>query len=356
MAPFIDGLAYPLRVSHYAELLNPLWASHQLRARIEHFHEETGNARTLTLRPGKGWRTHRAGQHVRVAVAIDGRTYTRTYTISSAPERDDGCFTITVKAIAGGRVSPHLVRSVGIGDHLTVGLPQGDFHLPDARPVLPLFITAGSGITPARAMLASLIAQERMPETVHVHYAPREREVIFGQELRQLAQHHRRYRFEQVFTRQGAGPGAPTAHFHAAQLERLCPDWRERDVYACGPPALLAALQRHFTAERGKHRLHIERFVADFAATPADAVGGEVRFARSRVRATADQQTPLLRVAENEGMNPPHGCRMGICHSCDARLLSGCVRDLRTGRITTEAGSIVQPCVSAAAGDCELDL
>ena len=47
---------------------------------------------------------------------------------------------------------------------------------------------------------------------------------------------------------------------------------------------------------------------------------------------------------------------MGICHACDTTLLSGCVRDLRNGQVIHEAGTIVQPCVCAAAGDCELDL
>jgi hypothetical protein len=36
--------------------------------------------------------------------------------------------------------------------------------------------------------------------------------------------------------------------------------------------------------------------------------------------------------------------------------VSGVVRDLRTGKLINEAGSIVQTCICAAAGDCELDL
>ncbi len=103
----------------------------------------------LRLRPGVNWRGHRAGQHARLGVPIGGMHYTRTYTISSPPERDDGCITITVKAIKDGRMSHHLVRQVKPGDYLPLGLPQGDFYLPDAQPVKPLFITAGSGITPA---------------------------------------------------------------------------------------------------------------------------------------------------------------------------------------------------------------
>jgi hypothetical protein len=47
---------------------------------------------------------------------------------------------------------------------------------------------------------------------------------------------------------------------------------------------------------------------------------------------------------------------MGVCHTCDATLVSGCVRDLRTGQRVDEPGARVQPCVCAAAGDVDLDL
>ena len=47
---------------------------------------------------------------------------------------------------------------------------------------------------------------------------------------------------------------------------------------------------------------------------------------------------------------------MGICHGCDAKLKSGCVRDLRTNALLNEVGAIVQICVCAAAGDAELEV
>jgi len=108
-------------------------------------------------------------------------------------------------------------------------------------------------------------------------------------------------------------------------------------------------------ADMSRH-LHIERFLAELAPIPDEAVGGKVRFAQSDIEVEADAETNLLRVAEDAGMNPPHGCRMGICHTCNVTLLSGCVRDLRTGKIINEVGSSVQTCVSATAGDSELDL
>ena len=353
---FTDMLAWPLRTSHYLELVNPLWTTHALQARVEKVWDETRDARTLTLRPGLNWRGHRAGQHVRVGIPVGGMHYTRTYTISSPPERDDGCITITVKAHPGGRISSHLVRQIKVGSYLPIGLPQGDFTLPDATPVRPLFISAGSGITPVMSMLRSLIARDRLPHSVHIHYAPHDYDVIFGQELKALAEKHPHYRLKLVFTQELGGQPSGNNRFTVEQLQSLCPDWRQREVYACGPASLLAAIKANWESAGLSRHVHLERFRAAFSAVPADATGGKVSFARSSLTVDADSATNLLRIAEDAGLNPTHGCRMGICHTCDATLKSGCVRDLRNGNVINETGQLIQICVCAAAGDCEIDL
>jgi ferredoxin-NADP reductase len=351
-----DLFAWPLKTSHYLELVNPLWTTHALQARVEQVWDETRDSRTLTLRPGRNWRGHRPGQHVRLGVPIGGKHYGRTYSISSAPERDDGCITVTVKAIDQGRMSRHLVREVKVGDYLPLGLPQGEFYLPDAQRERPLFITAGSGITPVMSMLRSLIAQERLPDTVHIHYAPHAYDVIFGAELKELAAKHPRYKLHLVYTRELGESRSSERHFSAQQVAALVPDWRTRECYACGPQALLDAIEGHWReAGRARH-LHTERFRAPLARLDGAATGGAVRFTTAGITAKADAATPLLRVAEDAGLNPPHGCRMGICHTCPRKLLSGQVRDLRTGAVHGEAGDSVLICVSAAAGDCEIEL
>jgi hypothetical protein len=50
---------------------------------------------------------------------------------------------------------------------------------------------------------------------------------------------------------------------------------------------------------------------------------------------------------------------MGICFGCVVPLREGVVRDLRDGAVTTAApgdGVLIQTCVSAAAGACDIDL
>lgn len=356
IAGLADMFAYPLRHSHYLELVNPLWTRHVLMARVEAVCDETADSRTLTLRPGRGWRTHRAGQFVRLGVPIDGKRHTRTYSISSAPAREDGCITVTVKAIADGRVSRQLVSGVKVGDYLPLGEPQGEFTIPDSMPVHPLFITGGSGITPVMSILRSYVLEyDVIPDAVHMHYAPHAGDVIFGDELSHLQATQRHYQLHRYYTR--AVAGAASVHFSAAQLESACPDWREREVWACGPAAMLDAVEAHWAQAGLSRQLHTERFHAKVAEAPVDGVkAGRVFFATSGVTAKSDGTTCLLLTAENAGLNPAHGCRMGICHGCNTTLVSGCVRDLRTGDLIAEAGDKVQVCVCTAVGDVELAL
>ncbi len=354
----VNLFATPLKASHYVELVNPLWTSHQLQARVEAVWDETRDARTITLRPGRNWRRHRAGQYLRLGVPIGGRRFTRTYSISSSPERRDGCITITVKVLGGGRMSGHLVRNLQVGTYLPIGLPQGDFLVPESTPVRPLFLTAGSGVTPVMSMLRTWDIVGNVPDIVHIHYSPHRYDVIFGTELEALAAKRRRYRYESVLTREVDGRPRDAQHFSPGQLDRLCPDWREREVWACGPQSLLTAIEEHFEAAGRSKALHIERFRAQLAEVPDDAAGGQVTFsgAGPEVTAEADASTPLLRVAEDAGLNPDHGCRMGICHTCDVPLVAGRVRDLRTGGVIDEPGELVQICTAGAAGECHIDL
>jgi ferredoxin-NADP reductase len=341
----VAGLvATPLTPSHFVALVRPLSATHTRQARVESVHQETADVRTLTLRTGRGWVPHRAGQHIRVQVAVDGRLTTRMYSVSSPPS-GDGRVTITVKA--QGRVSRAL-HDVAPGAYLNIGLPEGDFVLPDGEMPM-LFVTGGVGITPIASMVRTLAAQGGLRDVVHIHYARTEADEVFGRELRALAAAHPGYRLTIVHTH------ADPRRMSTERLDELASDWRTRQAWACGPASMLDALTSSFDAAGCTGSLHVERFAAALAPVPANDSGGRVRFLSSRTEARSDGRTPLLRVAEDAGINAPHGCRMGICHSCDATLVAGCVRDLRTGDLA-EPGARIQVCVCAAAGDVEIDL
>ncbi|MHB8690889.1 MAG: ferredoxin reductase [Solirubrobacteraceae bacterium] len=340
----------PLLPADYLDLVSPLRAGAELRGRIVAIHPETRDAATLVIRPGRGWARHVPGQYIRIGVDVDGVRQWRAYSLTSPVDRSDGCVAITVKAIPDGRVSTHLVRRARIGMLVQLDQACGEFVLPHPRPAKVLFVTAGSGITPVMGMLRN--ALDELGNVVVVHSAPTAADVIFAGELRMLAARGRITLVEQHTDTDGM--------LDPEQLADLVGDLDERETWACGPAGMLDGLE-HRWAERGiPERLHTERFRATAHAT---GDGGTVTFTTSEIDVDADGATSLLDAGERAGVLMPSGCRMGICFGCVAPLREGAVRDLRNGELTTASSDdgparpvLVQTCISAAAGRCEIEL
>jgi stearoyl-CoA 9-desaturase NADPH oxidoreductase len=336
----------PLLPADYLDLVSPLRAGADLRGRIVEIHPETRDAATLVIRPGRGWAGHLPGQYIRVGVDVDGVRQWRAYSLTSPEDRRDGCVSITVKAIPGGVVSNHLVHRAAVGTLVHLDQACGEFVLPHARPEKVLFVTAGSGITPVMGMLRN--ALDELGDVVVVHSAPTPADVIFADELRLLARRGRLTLIERHTDTDGM--------LEPDELARLVKDSDDRETWACGPAAMLAALERRWAEQGIAARLHTERFRPTVLAT---GEGGSVAFTTSEVAVDADGASSLLSVGEGAGVLMPSGCRMGICFGCVAPLRQGVVRDLRTGELTTAApgdGVVIQTCVSAAAGHCEIEL
>ena len=341
-------LTTPLLPDDYLTLLNPLWTTRELRGRIEKVVPETDDAATLVIRPGWGWRhDHRPGQYVGIGVQVEGRFQWRSYSISSPPRRSGRTITITVRAMPEGLLSSHLVKGLEPGTIVRLASPEGDFVLPDPPPQKMLFLVGGSGITPVMAMLRTLDRRRSMPDVV-VHYSsPTAERMIFRDELQSLADRHDGLTLHRRHT-DTDGVLDPTG------LDEICPDWRERETYACGPAPMLDAVSEHFEAAGLEERLHLERFSLELGGEGGE--GGTVTFRNSNKSVDADGATTVLEAGEQAGVGMPYGCRMGICHTCTLTMVSGTVRDLRNGNELNQPNEQVQTCVTAAVGDCTFDI
>src|SRR3712207_1632641 len=124
----------PLLPADYLDMVNPLRAGADLRGRVVAVRRETADAATLVIRPGADWQRHVPGQWVRIGIDVDGVRMWRAYSLTSHLDRPDGCISVTVKAIPGGRVSNHLVHRTQPG---TPGPPDqatGEVLLPPPPP------------------------------------------------------------------------------------------------------------------------------------------------------------------------------------------------------------------------------
>ncbi|MFC5177951.1 ferredoxin reductase [Nocardioides taihuensis] len=345
-------LTTPLHPDDYLRLVNPLWTARELRGRVERVVRETDDAATLVIRPGWGWRyDHRPGQYVGIGVQVDGRFQWRSYSVSSPPRRSGRTIAITVRAMPEGLLSGHLVNGLEPGTIVRLALPEGDFVLPDPPPARMLFLVGGSGITPVMAMLRTLDRRGTLPDVVLHYSSPTPDRMIFRDELAALEERHEGLVVDRRFT---DADGVLDLADGGAGLERICPDWRERETWACGPGPMLDAVAAHFGDAGLEDRLHLERFSLDLGGDGGE--GGTLTFRTSGKTVEADGATTVLEAGESVGVGMPYGCRMGICHTCTLTLVAGRVRDLRNGEQYDQPHEQVQTCVTAAVGDCTFDI
>jgi ferredoxin-NADP reductase len=344
----LGALSSPLLPDDYLELVNPLWSTRELRGRIEQIDHETENAATISIKPGYSWTGHKPGQFLRIGVDINGVRHWRAYSLTSDPYRTDGLISVTVKSVEEGKVSSYLVRRGRIGAIVSLGGVEGDFVAPDPVPGKLLFISAGSGVTPIMSMLRHLDGARELRDAVLLHSARHTDDVIFGAELRELAERHEGFRLHEQLTRDNGrmGPG---------DLDRLCPDWQERETYISGPTEMLDAFSDHYEQAGCRERLLMERFQPRLGLDEAGE-GGSIRFCKSDCDAESNGKTPILVAGEDAGLELPYGCREGICHTCVGELVSGRVRDLRNGNVYGQEGEMVRTCISAPEGPVEIDL
>ncbi|MEQ6900087.1 FAD-binding oxidoreductase [Nocardioides sp. YIM 152588] len=358
----LAALAAPHGVDRYLEQVNPMWAAHEVRARVLDVTRETRPdavgppVATLTLQPTATWRGHRAGQHVLVGVDLPGsaRRLTRAFSISSAASAPGERITLTVRAHPEGQVSRHLVEDARPGDVLHLGQAQGSFCLEES-PATPtnnhlVFLTGGSGITPAMSMLRTLLRDgydgHAGRRVTFLHYARSEADQIFAAELDEIASGDNGVA---VHLRHG------DARFSELELRRLVPRFVEADTWLCGPAGLVELVT---DAYRGSPRLRTEFFkpaVARAAGGAEERVAGTVSFTRSGVAAPATAAS-LLEQAEAAGLRPESGCRMGICLSCTSTKAAGTVRNILTGEESSLPDEQIRICVNRPVGDCHVDL
>jgi ferredoxin-NADP reductase len=345
----VRSLFSPLLPDDYLELINPLWSTRELRGRIERIERETPDAVTVHIKPGYEWDGHQPGQYLRIGVVVDGVHHWRAYSLTSDPDRADGCISITPKLVDEGKVSPYLVREAKPGAIVRLGGVEGTFTLPDPVPPKLLFISAGSGITPIMSMLRSLNHRDEISDVVHVHSSRTEDGIIFGEELRKLELRHEGYELTRRLT-------GDEGRMKPSDLNELCPDWTERETFLSGPGEMIDATVTHFEEHGDADRLHLERFQPKIGENAGDGEGGRIKFTESDVEAESDGTQPILVAGEEAGAELPFGCRMGICHTCVGRLCKGELRDLRTGEVHGSEGEMVRTCVNAPEGAVEIAL
>ena len=212
-------------------------------AQVLEVRHESASARTLVLDLPE-WPGHLPGQHVDVRLtAEDGYQAQRSYSIASAP--DGSRVELTVERLADGEVSPYLTDELRPGNLLELRGPIGGWFVwrsGDTDPVL--LLGGGSGVVPLMAMVRTRAANGSTIPMRLVYSTRTPDTVLYGDELRRLAERDPTLRVELVYTRRAPeGREGPVGRLDAARLATLA--WPPADrpaSFVCGPTGFVEAV------------------------------------------------------------------------------------------------------------------
>ena len=139
----------------------------------------------------------------------------------------------------------------------------------------------------------------------------------------------------------------------AIRLPLLAPDFREREIFCCGPDPFMRAVRRHAGGGRLRHgQIPSGKLCGPsgggntgavrFAGRSGPAEGGievpaeaatPIRFSLSDVDAECVAGQTVLQTARASGVRIPAACEFGLCGTCKVKKVSGDVEMSHNGGI-----------------------
>lgn len=151
------------------------------------------------------------------------------------------------------------VPNIAPGTKVAVSGPFGAFTHQRRETQKVLYIAGGIGITPIRSMIEQQALMGESGNAVLLYGNRSESDTIFLQELHEISQRIG-MPIHNVLSDQKGYKGE-LGFIDQEKIGRLVPDVRERDVFLCGPPPMMAAIVKQLKAIGvPDSQIHYERF------------------------------------------------------------------------------------------------
>jgi ferredoxin-NADP reductase len=299
----------------------------------------TADIREFLLRPEQPVAAYAPGSHINVAVDIDGRPETRSYSLVG--EAGAQGLRIAVRRAPDTRGGSRYMWQLAPGARLNITVPSTQFQIDWTRPHYCL-IAGGIGITPMLG-IAQVLARRQAAFTLH--YAVRSRrEAAYLEELQAL-----------LGDRLAVHAGDEGGRLDLATTFTQLPS--QAMTLFCGPMRMLDAARHAFVAAgRPLADLSYETFGSS-GLLPTEAF--RVRLADAGVELVIPSDRSMLDVLNEAGHEVIFDCRRGECGICaiDVVGIEGEIdhRDVFFSDHQKRENRKICPCVSRACGVITVD-
>lgn len=173
----------------------------------------------------------------------------RSYSVANAP-RPDGAISLLVTRVPLGKTSRWVHEQLRVGETVRISGPYGTFVDRPAATGAALFLAAGSGLAPVRALLEAELTSGVRSGLTLVFSARSEADVIDRARFERWQAQQPRFRFVRTLTR---AAGTPPRGRIPALLPTLYEDLSEHDLFIAGAPGFVMACAAA-AAALGAHR------------------------------------------------------------------------------------------------------
>jgi CDP-4-dehydro-6-deoxyglucose reductase, E3 len=213
----------------------------------------------LWLRPLEAAMAYLPGEYV----LLEDERHTvppRSYSIANAP-MPDGLISLLVTRVPDGDTSIWVHERLRVGETVSISGPYGTFVDDPGSTAPVLFLAAGSGLAPVRALVEAALSSGADRSLTLIFSARTEADVIDRERFEQWQAQQPRFRFIRTLTR-GAGP--PPSGRIPAVLPTLYADLSAHDLFIAGAPGFVLACATAADALGARReRVHTEVFFVE---------------------------------------------------------------------------------------------
>lgn len=358
----------------------PIWDGQGTALHVTEIIAETHDVTTFRFQGDPLCRfVYHPGQFCTFVLNIDGQKVVRSYSISSTPSRPYS-LEVTVKRVPGGLVSNWLPDNLKVGDRVELAGPKGKFCLtPGQIPKKILFLSAGSGITPLMSMSRWLCDTAAEVDVKFFNSVRSPDDVVFEKEVEMLTSRYSLFEPIHITSSRTSRKGwtGLTGRISPEMLQLVCPDFKERHIYICGPQGFMDAAEAivagmgfdmaNYHAESfGGLRTSVANKLMPVGAPPSTLISADaepagdltIQFAKSGKTTKANGKLPLLDIAEANDVDVGYSCRAGSCGECKVKVLQGEVSMSAEDGLSPEEKKqgYVLSCVGVPKTSCVLDV
>jgi ferredoxin-NADP reductase len=183
---------------------------------------------------------YKPGQYIMVTIKSIDKELTHPFSLSSSPTDRD--FIEFTKKFTTSEYSSRL-KAMKPGDWTRVDGPYGKFTC-ECEYEKILFLAGGIGITPFMSII-KYCSDNHLPTSIMLFYGCRnETEIAFKRELEEMQLKNPNLKVIFVLAEPNPNWTGKVGFVTADMINQEVPDFKNRIFYICGPPGMVAAMQK----------------------------------------------------------------------------------------------------------------